>query len=561
MELQKSIKTIVLIELLLPLALFIFGAYHGVMQVLYQSGVVRANSVAGIDYYQGLTAHGVINALVLTTMFAVALGYVVVCQQLKSRVSAAGGWVSLGLMVVGAVLAAAMIFAGKATVLYTFYPPLMAHPIFYIGLVLFVVGSWVPMWTWIPVYMQWRKANPGQKTPLGVVGIFSAFIIWQMATLPVAIEVLVQLIPWSMGWTAGVNVMLSRTLFWFFGHPLVYFWLMPTYVMYYTMLPKLGGGKLFSDFAGRFSFMSFILLSCPLGLHHQFADPGISTSWKGIQGVLTLLIVIPSMLTAFTLAASLEHGARLKGGTGLFGWWKKLPFFNADVWLFPYLFCGLVIFIFGGITGVVNASYSMNNVIHNTAWVPAHFHLTVGGPIFLGILGGSLLMITGLLKKPVATPKLAMLVPYLWTIGVFIFSTGFFIGGLRGEPRRTNLGMTYLNPASPSYRPDWFISTHLGMIGGCIMGLAALLYFVVVVRSLLAKTDASLANTIFALPVSEPYHDEDVPAVRNFTPWVVVAVLLCAAAYYVPIHDILVNGSANAPGFSPNSPAAVDTVH
>jgi len=46
----------------------------------------------------------------------------------------------------------------------------------------------------------------------------------------------------------------------------------------------------------------------------------------------------------------------------------------------------------------------------------------------------------------------------------------------------------------------------------------------------------------FSLPTSEPYHDEDVPAVRNFTPWVVAAVLLCAGAYYVPIRDIAKNG-------------------
>jgi len=561
MELQKNLQRIILIELLVPLSLFIFGAYHGVMQVMYQSGVIRATSFAGIDYYEGLTAHGVINAIVLTTFFAVAFGSMVVSQELKSRVSIAGAILSLTLMLLGAVMTAAMIFLGKASVLYTFYPPLMAHPLFYLGLVLFIVGSWVPLFTWIPVYMRWRKVNSGRKTPLGVVGIFATFIVWQLATLPVAFEVLVQLLPWSLGWTSGVNVMLSRTLFWFFGHPLVYFWLLPTYVLYYTMLPKLAGGKLFSDFAGRFTFMALILLSCPLGLHHQFADPGISTTSKGIQGVLTLMVAIPSMLTAFTLAASLELAARQRGGKGLFGWWKKLPYFDPKVWLFPYLFCGLVIFLFGGITGIINASYSMNNVVHNTAWVPAHFHLTVGGPVFLGILGGSLLIITGLLKKPVVSGTMAMIVPYVWMVGTFVFSTGFFLGGLRGEPRRTNLGLTYMNPVSPSYRPDWWFATHMGMVGGCIMGLAVLLYFIVLVRSLAAAPDSALSQVPYLLPTSEPYHDEDIAAVRNFTPWVIAAILLCVASYYAPVRDIVKNGIRTAPGFRPNSPVAVDTTH
>lgn len=553
MELQTSLKRIVLAELLIPLTLFVFGAYHGVLQVLYLSGVLRRTSFAGIDYYQGLTAHGVINALVLTTFFAVAFGYMVVAQDLKAKLSIAAASLSFVLMLAGSVMAGAMIFLGKATVLYTFYPPLMAHPLFYIGLVLVVVGSWVPLWNWIAVYMRWRKANPSRKTPLGTVGILSTFAIWQMCTLPVAIEILFQLLPWSLGWTAGVDVMLSRTLFWFFGHPLVYFWLLPTYVMYYTMLPKLAGGKLFSDFAGRFTFMAFILLSCPIGLHHQFADPGISTTSKGVQGILTLLVAVPSLLTAFTLAASLEYGARQRGGKGFFGWWNKLPYFDPDNWLFPYLFCGLVIFIFGGITGIVNASYSLNNVIHNTAWLPAHFHLTVAGPVFLGILGCSLLIVAGLLKRPVAG-AMAALVPYVWTIGTFTFSAGLFMGGLRGEPRRTNLGLTYMNPASPSYRPDWWLAAHLGMIGGCIMGLAILLFFIVLIRSLAAKPIS--AEEPFALPTSEPYHDEEIAGVRNFTPWVAVAVLLCVVAYAAPITNILRSGITKAPGYSPDSPAA-----
>jgi len=89
-----------------------------------------------------------------------------------------------------------------------------------------------------------------------------------------------------------VNVPLARMLLWFFGHPLVYFWLLPAYVMYYTMLPKLSDGKLFSDFAGRLTFLWLVLYSAPVGIHHQFTGPGISSIWN--SGTLSLPCWSPS---------------------------------------------------------------------------------------------------------------------------------------------------------------------------------------------------------------------------------------------------------------------------
>lgn len=53
----------------------------------------------------------------------------------------------------------------------------------------------------------------------------------------------------------GVNVLVSRTLFWYFGHPLVYFWLLPAYMTWYVILPKIIGGKIFSDSLARLSYI------------------------------------------------------------------------------------------------------------------------------------------------------------------------------------------------------------------------------------------------------------------------------------------------------------------
>ena len=552
-DIESGLKKIILFEVTFPMVLLLLGIGTGLLQVLYRAGIIRAQSFLGINYYQGLTLHGAINAVVFTTFFAVAFGHAVIRFYTKKPLLLGWAWTSLILMTVGTLAAALPMLTGKASVLYTFYPPLKAHPAFYIGLVLLVVGSWIAFFSWIPVYQSWARENIGRKMPMGVLGIFATFIVWFIATIPVAIEIIFLLIPWSFGWTQTVNVPLARMLFWFFGHPLVYFWLLPAYVMYYTMLPKLAGGKLFSDFAGRFTFLWLIVYSAPIGLHHQYTEPAISSSWKFVHAVFTLIVAVASLITAFTLAASMEHGARQNGGTGLFGWWKKLPFLDTNRWLFAYLFAGLVIFIPGGITGIINASYSLDNVVHNTAWMPAHFHQTVAGPVFLAYIGGSLLLVSTLLGKEIALKRLNVWVPWIWTLGIMTFSTGLFVGGIQGEPRRTNMGLSYANPASPLYQPSWGFSRVVGTIGGVIMFTAMVCFFVVFFATLLRKkTTAGALN----LPSSEPYHDENVPAVRHLRPWIVAAVLLVIIAYTMPFIEIARGKYEGAPAYTPDRPVA-----
>ena len=426
--------------------LLTIGIYHGLMQTIYRSGIIHETAVAHLDYYQGLTLHGVINAIVLTSFFAVAFGHATMAFYLKKEPNKKVSWLSLVLMVTGTLLAAFAMLTGRASVLYTFYPPLKAAPEFYLGAALLIVGSWVPLFNWAQMYVQWRKENRTIKMPMAVLGTLVNFTIWFVCTLAVAYEVLVLLLPWSMGLTKDINVTLARTLFWFFGHALVYFWLLPAYIMYYTILPKLAGGKLYSDLAGRIAFFLFLLLSIPVGVHHQFSDPNIDRDTKFFQSLLTFGVALPSFITAFTIAASLEYAGKKGEAPGWFGWMKRLPYLDFNNYLFAYLICGLILFIFGGLTGIVNASYQLNNMVHNTAWLPGHFHMTVAGPVFLGIIGMSLYLVSKLKGKKVFLPRVNVIIPYLWMIGVLIFSTGLMWGGLIGEPRRTNLGMTYTNP-------------------------------------------------------------------------------------------------------------------
>ena len=556
MQLSKSLKRLIYWELGIPLALLSIGIYHGLMQVIYRAGVLNDASFAKLDYYQGLTLHGVINAVVLTSFFAVAFGHAIMAFFLKKEPNKKIGWISFWMMTIGTALAAWAMLAGKASVLYTFYPPLKGHPLFYLGAALLLIGSWVPLFNWAGMYVQWKKENPNTKTPLPVLGNLVNFTIWFVWTLAVAYEVLVLLLPWAMGWKPTVNVTLARTLFWFFGHALVYFWLLPAYIMFYSFLPKLAGGKLFSDTAGRIALFGFLLLSVPIGVHHQFADPSITKGVKFFQSFLTAAVAIPSFITAFTIAASLEYAGRKRGAKSLLGFFSRLPYFDPKNFLFAYLICGLIIFIFGGLTGIVNSSSVLNNVIHNTSWLPGHFHMTVAGPVFLGIIGMSLYMYTKMSGKKIIMPGVVVIIPYLWTIGILIFSTGLSWGGLLGEPRRTNLGMTYLNPKHELFTPEWVPTTLLGLTGGIIMFLAGMLFLVVFFGTMFRKQSEEAR---LEFPVSETLHNEKrIPLFDSFRPWLVTMAVILVISYVPAFLDATKNPGPGAPRFTPDNPVPVE---
>jgi len=557
MQVSKSLKRLIYWELGIPVTLLIIGIYHGLMQTIYRAGAINESKMAGLDYYQGLTLHGVINAVVLTTFFAVAFSHAVMTFYLKREPNKTVSWLSFALMVTGTVMASWAMLAGKASVLYTFYPPLKAHPLFYLGAALLIVGSWLPLFDWARMYSAWKKENPNTKTPLAVLGTLINFIIWFVCTLAVAYEVLVLLLPWAMGIKATINVTLARTLFWFFGHALVYFWLLPAYIMFYTMLPKLAGGKLYSDLAGRIALFLFLLFSVPVGVHHQFSDPSITKGIKLFQGVLTYGVAIPSFITAFTIAASLEYAGRRNGAKGLLGFFAKLPYLDPNRYLFAYMIAGLFLFVFGGVTGMVNASYQLNNIVHNTAWMPGHFHMTVAGPVFLAIIGMSTYLYSKMSGKRVFLPRINVIIPYLWVIGILIFSAGLSWGGLQGEPRRTNLGLTYLNPKHELFTPEWVPTTLLALCGGIIMTVAAALFLVVFFGTMLSRRRE---EQVLDLPVSEALHNEKrIPLFDTFKPWLVTMGIILVVAYAPALLDASKNPGKGAPQFLPESPVPVES--
>jgi cytochrome c oxidase subunit 1 len=527
------------------------GVAVGAFAIATGMALMQALSRANLDlpwrsakmYYLSVTAHGVLMALVFTTFFIMGLGVWLTTAALERPLRAPrAAWASFWIAALGTAASAWAILWGKATVLYTFYPPLQAHAAFYIGLTLVVVASWIWSGVIIATYRAWRAEHATLPAPLAVHGLLATIIVWLIATVGVAAEMLLQLIPWSLGLTARIDPLLARMLFWYFGHPLVYFWLLPAYVVWYAVLPRVAGGKLFSDPLARMVFAVFIVLSTPVGFHHQFMDPGIAAGWKAFHAFNTLWILFPSFVTAFTVLASLEVAGRLRGATGLFDWLGKLPWGDP---LVSSVLLSMLLFAIGGFGGAINASFGLNSMIHNTAWVQGHFHLTVGSAVALTFMGTAYWLVPKLVHRELELSLLARVQPYLWFLGMNLFSLANHITGLQGMPRRV-FDPSYLGAPVAD---QWRGLTGISALGGLLLFVSASFFLLVMLGTVLAGKRTEPAAVTFAEPLDGP------PTVRGlwdrYGLWVAVAIVLVAAAYAVPLAQHLHMERFGSAGFKP----------
>lgn len=503
-------------------ALFL-GVVNGVGQALNYAHVDILQYFPGMrTYYQGLTAHGVLNALVLT--FAFANGFVTLTAARGLAMPPIRGLVAAALatLLLGVVLAGFAMFTGRANVLYTMYAPMQAHWTFYLGAALLVVSTWLVAANVFVSHVRWRRAHPGERVPLLAYMSFVTYAMWVIASLPLAVSVLVFLLPWSLGILSGTDPLLTRTLFWFTGHAIVYFWLLPIYVSWYGMIPRQAGGLILSDTLVRIAFLMFLCLSIPVGFHHQFTDPGIHEHMKAFHTVLTFGVFFPSLITAFTVMYALEIGARRAGGKGLVVWFAKIPWKDPAV---TAQVLAMLTFLLGGITGLMNASFSMNQVVHNTTFIPGHFHMTVGSAVALSMMGIAYWLVPYLEDRELRLAGLARAQAWIYTVGVLIFARGMISGGIEGMPRRTMM----LN--APYSKDSWWLAGVLTGVGGTVMFVGAALFFVVLFATIFFGRRQAAPDVPFAATHEVPQTTGWRAQLDRLGLWVVASVVLIVIAY------------------------------
>ena len=481
-------------------------------------------------YYRSLTAHGTVMAYVFPTLVAMGFGYAISESALEQPlIGRRWAWAGFWLVAVGSVMAIVPVALGRASVLYTFYPPLIGNGFYYVGIVLAVVGSWI----WVALMSInlriWKRANPGKPVPLAMFANVAGSYLWAWTAIGAALELLLQIIPVAFGLRSTIDAGLARIFFSWTLHAIVYFWLMPTYIAYYTIVPRAIGGRVFSDPMARIAFILFLVVAMPIGIHHSFMDPEVGAGFKFVHSAFTALVALPTLLTVFTICASVEIAARLRGGRGLFGWVTTLPWNNPMMLALAFSF---VMLGFGGAGGLINMSYQLDTSIHNTQWITGHFHLIFGGAIVIMYFAIAYDLWPHLTGRPLASLGLMRLQLWLWFVGMIVTTFPWHWVGILGMPRR----MAFFDYADPALAPLAF-SVVLSVIGGFILVLSGLLFFLVLLRGhRAAPADAGPYRFAEALHpvVSVP------PALNGYALWVGLMIALTVTNYGYPILQLAV---------------------
>jgi hypothetical protein len=276
-RLPTNQRRVILWTLYVGYLALVAGVFHGLAQALSYANIDILQYFPGLrGYYQGLTVHGVANVLIFTFSFSNGFLPLMVARSLSRPLVPSLLYASFASLVIGNLLTIYAVVSNQASVLYTSYAPLQAHWTYYVGLALVVVSTWLAIANMVVVVYSWRKQNSGARIPLLAYISLLSYAMWALASIPIAVSFLGILTPWTLGLIPLVDPLLTRTLFWFTGHAVVYAWLLPAYVSWYALVPRQAGGRIISDSYSRIVFILFLLLSIPTGFPspvHRSGDP------------------------------------------------------------------------------------------------------------------------------------------------------------------------------------------------------------------------------------------------------------------------------------------------
>src|SRR5579875_1256773 len=255
----------------------------------------------------------------------------------------------------------------------------------------------------------------------------------------------------------GLDTLWNQTIFWFFGHSVVYMLFLPAVVVLYYIIPTLVNRPIYSERMAVWSAVLYFVFSDIVPIHHLYLT--VFPAWVNLmQEIMTYGVVVPSVMTFFNL-------------------WATVKGVKQVTWTVPMAFAA---FSFGGavaagVTGVANATVSVDAIIHNTMWVVGHFHAMIDLMIIPGLFALLYMLQPVIMGKSWFSRRLAWWHFWLTLVGgagISIFMDGL---GLDGILRRS---MTF--PLLGAVTSDEVLLTVFSLV----FGLGQILFILNVVGSM-----------------------------------------------------------------------------
>ncbi len=259
-------------------------------------------------------------------------------------------------------------------------------------------------------------------------------------------------------------------MFWFWGHPIVYVAVIPAFGLIYELLPRYVGKPVYSYSSGVVGLLLLLIFSATVWGHHLF-NSGLGTIWDIIFSTTSFIVVIPSAITVFNFIATIWSG-RIR---------MTVPMM--------FMINAIVDFIIGGVTGVMQSDVGVNELIHGTYWVTAHFHF-----ILLGMTTGMAFAAIYVLYPTLSGGRmyniaLARAHFILTALGTYVMTIPWALGGFMGMPRRVagyfGIFQSYQDAAA---------------IGGIILGIGQLIFLFNFTYSMYHPVDHSNENILEEAP-------------------------------------------------------------